>query len=216
MKSGQYSNNQVDILLWTRLKTGDEHALALLVKKFFNPLLNYGYQFVKDKEFVRDCVQEIFIEIWQRRERISTPESVKAYLLSAVRKRVLREGYRQHIYRNQEISHENENSLIDFSAEWAIIEQENTAEMQEKVRQSISRLSKRQQEVLYLQYYQGLGRDEIADIMNINTQSVSNLIQSAFRSFREYWQTFVLLAGVSGLIIFQLKQSIFSGHMPSE
>lgn len=49
-------------------------------------------------------------------------------------------------------------------------------------------MPKRQREVIYLQYYQNLTRDEIAKIMDINQQSVSNLLQAAFKSFRENWE----------------------------
>lgn len=194
MKITETQSAQSDTQLWIQLKNGSELALGKLVKKFFNPLQNYGYKFIKDEDFVKDCVQEIFIEIWQRRERLSVPDSVKAYLLSSVRKRVLREGYRQQILKgDDEKVIENEPSQSDFSAEWAIIEEESLQEITEKVKDSLGKLPKRQQEVLYLQYYQGLSREEIAEIMDINTQSVSNLIQTAFKSFRQNWEGIVIL-----------------------
>lgn len=202
MKITENQSAQSDIQLWIQLKHGSELALGKLVKKFFNPLQNYGYKFIKDEDFVKDCVQEIFIEIWQRRERLSVPDSVKAYLLSSVRKKVLREGYRQQILKgDDEKVIENDLSQSDFSAEWAIIEEESLREITEKVKDSLGKLPRRQQEVLYLQYYQGLSREEIAEIMDINTQSVSNLIQTAFKSFRQNWEGIVIL--ISWLYIFR-------------
>lgn len=187
---------QTDTQLWIQLKDGSELALGKLVKKFFNLLQNYVYKFVKDEDFVKDCVQEVFIEIWQRRERISVPDSVRAYLLSSVRKKVVREGFRQHIIKDDEREIESNNNHIEFSPEWSIIEQESLAEISEKVNIALNQLPKRQREVLYLQYYQNLSREEIAQIMDINTQSVSNLIQIAFKSFRENW------GGVLPLLLF--------------
>jgi len=202
VKITENQSAQSDIQLWIQLKHGSELALGKLVKKFFNPLQNYGYKFIKDEDFVKDCVQEIFIEIWQRRERLSVPDSVKAYLLSSVRKKVLREGYRQQILKgDDEKVIENDLSQSDFSAEWAIIEEESLREITEKVKDSLGKLPRRQQEVLYLQYYQGLSREEIAEIMDINTQSVSNLIQTAFKSFRQNWEGIVIL--ISWLYIFR-------------
>ena len=187
-------SNQTDTQLWVQLKAGSELALGKLVKKFFNPLQNYGYKFVKDEDFVKDCVQEVFIEIWQRRDRISVPDSVRAYLLSSVRRKVVREGFRQHIIKDDD-EREVESNInhIDFSPEWSIIEQESLAEMEEKVNKAINQLPKRQREVLYLQYYQSLSREEIAQIMDINLQSVSNLLQTAFKSFRENWGAIILI-----------------------
>jgi RNA polymerase sigma factor (sigma-70 family) len=195
--SKQSQSTQDDIHVWTHLKEGDELAFGKLLKKYFNHLQNYGYKFVKDEDFIKDCVQEVFIEIWQRREKISTPDSVKAYLLSCVRRKVVREGFRQHIIKDDdERNVESKTEDFDASPEWFMIEQETSTEITEKVNKSISKLPKRQREVLYLQYYQNLNRDEIAQIMDINSQSVSNLLQSAFKSFRENW---LVVLGFFGL-----------------
>ena len=40
---------------------GSELALGKLIKKYFNLLQNYGFNFVKDVAFVKDCVQDHFI-----------------------------------------------------------------------------------------------------------------------------------------------------------
>lgn len=190
---------QPDGLLWQQLKRGSELALGKLINRYFNPLLNYGHKFIRperrpDEAFVKDCVQEVFIEIWNRRDRISTPDSVRAYLLSSVRKRVLREGYRQQIIRDDEPSDlENNGNLIDFSPEWTVIEQESLAETTQRMAEALAKLPKRQREVIYLRYYQNLERDEIADIMNVNPQSVSNLLQAAYAAIRENWPTLLLL-----------------------
>ena len=188
MKSSAAQSNKEDIQTWIALKDGSELALSTLLDKFFNVLKNYGYTFVPDEAFVKDCVQEVFIEIWKRRDRVSVPSSVKAYLLSCVRKKVQREGFRQKILKeNNEAELENSINHISLSHEWSIIEEENLTEITSKVGKAMQKLPKRQYEVLHLQYYQNMSREEIAEIMDINTQSVSNLLQVAFKSFRSNW-----------------------------
>jgi RNA polymerase sigma factor (sigma-70 family) len=192
-----------DLLLWQQLKNSNESGLRKLIEKYFNALQNYGYKFVRDEDFVKDCVQEVFIDIWSRRDRISTPDSVRAYLLSSVRKRVLREGYRQRINRDDEPTDlENDLSFVEFSPEWSLIEQESLVETTQRISASLNQLPKRQREVIYLRYYQNLERDEIADIMGVNPQSVSNLLQAAFKTFRENWVGFLLLSQLLDRITF--------------
>ena len=182
------SLTRADKQLWQQLRDGSELALGKLLAKYFNPLQNYGYKFVRDEDFVKDCVQEVFIEIWNRREQISTPESVRAYLLSCVRRRVLRESHRQHILKEEwPIDLENDLSFVAFSPEWLLIEEEGLADTTLRIADALNRLPKRQREAIYLRFYQNLERDEIAAIMGVNAQSVSNLLQSAFKSFRENW-----------------------------
>lgn len=186
---------QTDGLLWQQLKNGSELALGKLINRYFNPLLNYGHKFVRDEAFVKDCVQEVFTEIWNRRDRITTPDSVRAYLLSSVRKRVQREGFRQHIIRKDEPTNlENNGQLVEFSPEWTIIEQESLAETTQRIAEALAKLPKRQREAIYLRYYQNLERDEIAAIMAVNPQSVSNLLQAAYASMRENWPTLLWLS----------------------
>ena len=186
-QEAQPSTNN-DSQLWQQLKNGSEIALGKLIKKYFNLLQNYGYKFVRNEDFVKDCVQEVFVEIWSRRQNISQPDSVRAYLLSSVRKRILRESVRQKINGEDEIINiENDLKFAEFSPELVMIEQENTQETIQKVTILLNSLPKRQREVIYLRFYQNLERDEIAQIMGVNAQSVSNLLQAAFKTIRENW-----------------------------
>lgn len=186
-QEAQPSTNN-DSQLWQQLKNGSELALGKLIKKYFNLLQNYGYKFIRNEDFVKDCVQEVFVEIWSRRQNISQPDSVRAYLLSSVRKRILRESVRQKINGEDEIINiENDLKFAEFSPELVMIEQENTQETIQKVTILLNSLPKRQREVIYLRFYQNLERDEIAQIMGVNAQSVSNLLQAAFKTIRENW-----------------------------
>lgn len=186
-QEAQPSTNN-DSQLWQQLKNGSELALGKLIKKYFNLLQNYGYKFIRNEDFVKDCVQEVFVEIWSRRQNISQPDSVRAYLLSSVRKRILRESVRQKINGDDEIINiENDLKFAEFSPELVMIEQENTQETIQKVAILLNSLPKRQREVIYLRFYQNLERDEIAQIMGVNAQSVSNLLQAAFKTIRENW-----------------------------
>jgi len=192
-----------DLQLWIQLKNGSELALGKLIKKYFNTLQNYGYKFVRDEDFVKDCVQEVFIEVWQRRDRLSTPDSVRAYLLSSVRKRVLREGFRQQIIKEDEpLDLENNWHFVELPHERLMIEEEHEAQLKHKIGTLLNQLPKRQREAIYLQFYQNLEREEIAQIMDIHPQSVSNLLQTAFKLFRENWRVVYALLGILDLFIF--------------
>jgi RNA polymerase sigma factor (sigma-70 family) len=116
---------------------------------------------------------------------------------------VIREGYRQRIINEDESTDlENDLNFVEFSPEWSLIEQESLAETTHRVAEALNQLPKRQREVIYLRYYQNLERDEIADIMGVNPQSVSNLLQAAFKTFRENWVGFTVLAMALGRVSF--------------
>ena len=54
--------------LLERLQQNDEEALALLMKMYYDNLYNYAARFTKDDGLIKDCIQEVFISLWQRRE----------------------------------------------------------------------------------------------------------------------------------------------------
>ncbi|MFM6914217.1 MAG: sigma-70 family RNA polymerase sigma factor, partial [Aquirufa sp.] len=56
---------------------------------------------------------------------------------------------------------------------------------QSSMYQSLSKLSKRQREAITLKYFENMDTDQISEQMNINPQSVYNLIFGALRVMKE-------------------------------
>ena len=173
--------------LLQRLQQNDEEALALLMKMYYDDLYNYAARFTKDDGLIKDCIQEVFISLWQRRETVGAILSPKYYFLRAIKNKVLKSldksirkvtsGYLQEDY---DFFHE-------FSIERVIIEKQISEEKAEKVRKALSLLYKRQIEIIYLKYYQYLDHGQIAELMNISRQSVYNLLHEAIHKLRSLW-----------------------------
>jgi RNA polymerase sigma factor (sigma-70 family) len=87
---GGTSSQLRDIRLWKELIQGDDQALGQLMHLHYKALVNYGYKFVKDDEFVKDCIQDIFIDLWNSRTRVVEPDHVKAYLFVSLRRKIFR------------------------------------------------------------------------------------------------------------------------------
>ena len=76
--------------LLKRLQRNDADALTSLMWLYYDDLHNYGARFTTDKALVKDCIQEIFISLWQRRETADTILSPKFYLLRAIKNKILK------------------------------------------------------------------------------------------------------------------------------
>ena len=170
--------------LWSNFRAGDEKAYTVLMETFTNLLYKYGMRFSNDSDFVKDCVQDVFFELWNRRERIKQTESVKAYLFKALRLRIFREKSN---WAYSESLDENYDFLIEFDIETTIIETEATGELSLQLHKLLNNLPKRQKEILYLRFYEGLDQDKIGEIMGLNRQSVYNLLHEALIRLRKYW-----------------------------
>ena len=77
----------------------------------------------------------------------------------------------------------------EFSIERVIIEKQISEEKAERLRKTLSLLSKRQIEIIYLKYYQYLDHGQIAELMNISRQSVYNLLHEAIHKLRSLWHS---------------------------
>jgi len=183
MTSGGNSSQSRDTRLWKELVEGNDQALGQLMHFHFKALLNYGFKFVKDEAFVKDCIQEVFIDLWHSRERVAQPTHVRAYLLVALRRKIARN---RRIMRLADDSLHDEYAFsIEFSPEWWMIKDETLARKAQVVSEMLAALPVRQREVIYLKYYQELSREEISAMLSITPQTVSNLLQMAYGQLRK-------------------------------
>ena len=179
-------------MLWQALKRSERAAYEILLKKYYPIVLNYGVRFYKDKEFVKDCVQDLFIEIWNRREYLADVVSVKSYLLHSIRKNIIRESSRLKWFREADKISDDHDFDVEFDIETYLISREVENELLQKLRFELDKLTKRQREAIFLRFNQELSYEEIAIIMDINYRSVVNLIHEAIKAIRKNWFSVLL------------------------
>ena len=139
-----------------------------------------------DGSVVEDCIQELFLQLWQNRAQINDTESVKHYLLKSLRNHIL-----QYIRSQQRIIFQepdwDTSSLEDVDTETLMIQQESLTILTSTIQSQLAALPAREREALYLRYYEELSISEIAEVMNVNRQSVSNFLQKALCKLRDKW-----------------------------
>lgn len=179
-----------DHLLWQKFREGDTVALGHLARKYYQTLFGYATKFTKDKALIEDAIQDIFLKLWEHRTQLSDTLFVKFYLLKTLRHHFIK-THQKHLPINETL-HEWFDVSDDDSVERKIIEEENWQLTQQQLKSRVADLSKRQQEALYLRYYENLSYEQIAQTMSINSQSVANLLQNSLKRLRDHW-TYLLL-----------------------
>src|SRR5690606_34981505 len=144
-------------------------------------LYDYGIRFSADSELIKDCRQDVFSVVWNRREHLSEVTSVKFYLMKALRQQIVHELPKWQ--RAISLNFLNADAL-SFTIE---IEEDPDlpVEIRNKLTACINVLSPRQKELLYLRFYKNLKQEKIAEIMGLNRQSVYNLQRSALLALRK-------------------------------
>lgn len=177
-----------DITLWNSLKDGDEKSFSMLFEKYYADLVNYGNSLSPYAEKVQDCVQDVFTDIWVYRNGLQKSVVVKAYLLSSVRKRIARLHERDRIFRKS-TSTDSIAFLLEFSVEHDLIDDDYaTKEKVVHLNKLLNNLPERQKEALYLRYHQGLSVEQIAEMLDVNYQSASNLLYRGLLTLRKEWK----------------------------
>ena len=170
-----------------RLQQNDEGALASLMELYYDSLYNYAARFSKDDGLIKDCIQEVFISLWQRRETVGAILSPKYYFLRAIKNKVLKSLHKNIRTTSSDQLPDEYDFFHEFSIERVIIDKQISEEKAAKLTRTLSHLSKRQKEIIYLKYYQYLDHGQIAELMNISRQSVYNLLHEAVHKLRSLW-----------------------------
>lgn len=178
--------------LWQFVRQSQEWAFTALMERHFAALLNYGRKFSYNNDLVQDCVQDVLVDLWQRRSHTQTIQSIRAYLFTAVRNRVCRRDQQDQRFGSLTSEVEEAPFTIVFSIEDEWIANEIDHSRLTQLNAFINQLPPRQKEIIYLRFYQGLDNEQIAAIMDINYQSVSNLLHRALAKLRTQFPTLSL------------------------
>lgn len=181
------------IELWNRFLSGDDEAYSLLYNEYVNPLFIYGLHFTPNRELVKDCVQDLFIKIYSNRNKLNPVNNVRVYLYTAMKNTLFnlfkKEVYYYHIDSIEPVFH------VEYSIENKLIETEQLYEQKKRIARMMEMVTPRQREILYYRYVEELSYEEICGLMQMNYQSVRNLIHRTILKIRhlvEDYPTLVL------------------------
>ena len=171
--------------LWNRFRQHDEQAFDELANRRYRLLFNYATKFTKDTELIKDCIQDLFLELWYRRTRLTDTSYVTVYLICALRNNLLRKlRLNNRLDDSADITVSCEAFTDNLTVETLLISDESMSQKEREIRNAINRLPARQQEVIFLKFYEGLSNDEIAKVMEIERQTVSNFIYRAISQLK--------------------------------
>lgn len=176
---------------WGRFRLGDEAAFTKIAEHYYRHLLHYGLKFTPNQQTVEDALQNLLFHLWLHRSTIQSTPSVKFYLMKAFRHQVFKSLKRSPTSQSADWLDESLTDGLNIEDAFIQIEQEegNRATFDSLLKA----LPSRQREVLYLRYYQELSMEEIAQLLAIKPQSVSNIVQRSLAKLRELWPTGSLL-----------------------
>jgi RNA polymerase sigma factor (sigma-70 family) len=174
--------NEAD--LWQKFKEGDKIALGTIFKLHYDTLFLYGIKIINQEEFIKDAIQDVFLRLWKTRETLGEVAVIKPYLLKCLRRHIVNENHK--VERNSVYAEAlKQEADATFSHEDFLINQHTTEINALKLAAAIQKLTRRQREIIFLKFTQGYTYEKIAEITEINLQSIRNLSCQAIKILKE-------------------------------
>ena len=150
-------------------------------KSHYKELVLHAVRFVEEQEEAEEIVQNLFFEIWNKREKLTINTSIRAYLYSSVRNICL--NFIKH--KKVEYKYKEHNAHLikqDSGTENDSMVQQ---ELADKIDLAISKLPPERQKVFKMSRYEGLKYKEIAEKLEISVKTVEAQMGKALKFLRE-------------------------------
>ncbi|MFM9907740.1 MAG: RNA polymerase sigma factor [Chitinophagaceae bacterium] len=168
---------------WSRFRNGEVDALECIYRDNIKSMINYGLKITSDLDLIKDSIQDLFIELWKSRQNLSDTDQPKFYLFRVLRNKLSKVISHQSFVSEREMKLSFDSLHTEY-VELEIVYKEQQVENNNTLSQLLKKLPHRQQEAIYLRFYQNLPYEVIAATMNMNYQSVLNIMQRALKTLR--------------------------------
>lgn len=174
-----------EINYWKRMLEGDKNAFLTIYNNYYTSLFQYGFSLTSDKELTKDCIQELFLEIWNTRTSPKKEvENVRCYLCTWLRRKISRTISRLEREKSGE-KLAKKFDPIESSYEDLLIAFQQTEEKKERLNRALNKLTKKQIEIIRLKFFENLSYPAIANKTSLTTRTVYNIIYEAIHHLRE-------------------------------
>jgi RNA polymerase sigma-70 factor (ECF subfamily) len=164
------------------IRAGDEHAFERLFRAHYGELCGYARKLVGDGDTAEEVVQNIFVQLWEKREHIGVTSSPRAYLFSATRNACL--NHLDHLKVRHRHAEAVQAQPLDQAADAAAALE--LQELNARIHTAIEHLPPRCREVFVLSRFEHLKYDEIAQRLAISPRTVEVQIGKALQFLRDH------------------------------
>ncbi|MDQ6902744.1 MAG: sigma-70 family RNA polymerase sigma factor, partial [Bacteroidota bacterium] len=155
------------INLWHDIINGDEDAFLAIYQEYYRSLFAYGFNLTADRELTKDCVQELFLDIWNKRRTLNKDvDNLQSYLFTWLRRKISRTQTKLTKEKSSERSREVNDTKV-FCYEELLIAFQQSEEKKEQLSRALSTLTAKQLEMVRFKFFENLSYAEISEKTNL-------------------------------------------------
>jgi len=186
LKSPTFTQRQdVDAQLWSQLINSEKAGLEGIYVKFSPELFRYGMAIKSNRSFIKDCIQELFVDLWKYRNSVRQTDNVKLYLFRSLSNKIYKEvAFDKRRWVEDDICSQ-EHLFLEDSEEDKFISSEGNERIRLKLKKALDGLPERQGQVIQHLFFENHTYDDTSRIMGINIESIYTLAWKAIRSLKK-------------------------------
>lgn len=168
-------DNFTDLQLIAAVKGGDEAAFRVIYDRYNALLFTYAFRRLKSKEQAKDVVQDVFIQLWEKRDTFQLKTYLSGFLYKSVLNRVLDIWKHDKIVRKHVLSQALEIDVDTRETDFLVREKDILAIIEKE----IATMPPRMKEIYEMKYRQYLSSKKIALELGISENTVATQLQRA-------------------------------------
>jgi len=182
------ASDQADISLWDNFRHGSKADFEALYYQYVDQLCNYGMHIFLDRTVVEDSIQDLFLELWQRRQFLRDTDCLRSYLYKSLKRKILRKLHtRENANARCKLSSEQEHEVSE-SPETAAIMNEYNRRTSEIFLHALKHLPEKQREIIVYRFYNDLSSRQIASVMSLSIDATYTLLSRSLHSLKKIVQ----------------------------
>lgn len=172
---------QVDHQLILQIKAGDDMAYNTLFRKYYAYLCTVVLRMTQSKEQAEDVVQEVFLEVWRKRQGLEIKNAVKSYLHRAAVNKTLNK------IRDKKLNFDKDEESLEAVAtnQSSALQKIQGEELEKVIKEAFESLPEKCRVVFSMVKYEALSYKETAEKLEISVKTVENQMSKALRIMRE-------------------------------
>lgn len=167
-------------LLYNKVKRGDIKSFEIIFREYYKKLVEYAFIHLKDIDNAEEIVQDLFYQLWNKKEKLEISTSLKSYLYRSVHNNCLLR------LQHESIKHKHENYVrskdTDYSPE--PIDYLKAGELERKINETIEAFPERTKTIFKMNRFEGFKYHEIADKLSISIKTVEANMGKALKALR--------------------------------
>lgn len=171
---------QVDQQLMLQIKAGDNSAYDTLFRKYYTYLCTIAFRMTQSKEQAEDTVQEVFLEVWRKREDLEIRNAVKSYLHRAVVNKTLNK------IRDKKLDFNGSDEKMESlgTRQSSPLQKMQGEELEVVIKTAFEGLPEKCRIVFSMVKYESMSYRDTAEKLGISIKTVENQMSKALRIMR--------------------------------